>query len=132
MKDSPQTPVTPVTPEIISRSAKALGQEKSQSYQWPVLSTAGFSGVWRTKQNHGPHRDVLAFKPSSTEEAKVFLTQISQQLPPRVVKLSGETPRSSRSVKWEGRPTDMPCHSCHGTHGEGAPYQERLDVPFPN
>ena len=120
VKDSPQTPATPISPETVSRSAKVLGQEKTESYHQPVLSTAGFAGVWRTKQNHGPHRDVIAFKPSSSEEAKAFLSQISQQLPPRVIKLSSETPRSSRTVKWEGRLADMPCHGCHGPLGGGA------------
>ena len=118
MKDSPQTPVTPKSPESISRSVESAGQ--CIQPQQAVLRSEGLSGVWRIKQNHGPHRDVKAYKPASAEDAKVFLTQISLSLPSRLSKLTKETPKSSRSVKWQGRPSDMPCHGCHGPLGGGA------------
>ena len=116
MKDSPQTPTTPDSPGDISKSAKLLGRGSSL-LQDPAIKPEGY---WRTKQNHGPHRDVLAFKPASAEEAKAFLSQISLQLTPRLLKFTGDTPNSSRTVKWPGRTAGMPCHSCHGPIGGGA------------
>ena len=82
--------------------------------------TEGFTGVWRTKTNHGPHRDVKAFKPASAAEAKAFLIQESFKLPERVSKFFEETPRTSRTEKWQGRAGKMPCHGCHGPMGGGA------------
>ena len=70
--------------------------------------------------NHGPHRDVRAFKPSSAAEAKAFLRQIAIQLPTGISNFGSETPRSSRTVKWKGRQPDMICHGCHGPMGGGA------------
>ena len=70
--------------------------------------------------NHGPQQSVVAFKPSSAAEAKAFLLQVASQLPPGSVKVSADTPRTSRLDKWQGRPDTMLCHGCHGPMGDGA------------
>jgi hypothetical protein len=57
-----------------------------------VKTAPGTEGVWRIKSNHGPHRDVLAFKPASQSEAIAFLRQASFQLPSKLFKLCEETP----------------------------------------
>ena len=117
VKDSPPTPCTPDSPVVISKSARVSLEYLLQ----PSIKTDGLTGEWKKKANHGPHRDVIAFKPSSAQEAKVFLSQISQQLPLNVLRLSCETPKSSRTVKSEGRRLTMPfCHGCHGPIGEQA------------
>ena len=120
VKDSPETPKTPDSPSDISRSVKTSNKQRFLLDPQLVLKTGGFSGYWRTKRNHGPHRDVKAFKPASAEEAKAFLSQISLQLQPRLLVFSSETPSSSSTVKLQGRPGDMPCHGCHGPLGGGA------------
>ena len=120
VKDSPETPKTPDIPSDISRSVKTSDSKRFLLDPQSVLRTEGFSGYWRTKKNHGPHRDVKAFKPASAEEAKAFLSQISLQLQPKLLVFSSETPRSSRTVKLRGRSGDMPCHGCHGPLGGGA------------
>ena len=120
VKDSPKTPETPDSPVVVSRSAKGPEGKSSLVSRKTGLDTGGFRGIWRTKPNHGPHRDVTAFKPASSSEAKAFLNQLASQLPPSVSSLSGDTSRSSRTEKWLGRPVNMPCHGCHGPIGGGA------------
>ena len=116
VKDSPITPKTTKSPKDISQSAGGPSLLPPSTSQGAELKSSG----WRIKVNHGPHRDVLAFKPSSKAEAIAFLSQASIQLPSRVKKVSADTPRSSRTDKWQGRPDKMLCHGCHGHMGGGA------------
>ena len=121
VKDSPKTPTTPTSPENISRSATApiLDTKKSPFDLRKEPLTEGLKGTWRIKQNHGPHRDVRAFKPASAADAIAFLSHPTFQLPSGVSRLC-DTPLSSRSVKWAGREDTMQtCHGCHGSIGAG-------------
>ena len=120
VKDSPETPTTPSSPTDISRSARVpdIGPDSSPAYKEEPKSE-GLKGVWRVKQNHGPHRDVLAFKPASKAEAQAFLSQPAFKLPPGVSRLC-DTPRSSRTGKWSRRTEKMRCHGCHALMGAGA------------
>ena len=104
----------------MSISRSAIGPVRQKTVVDRELQTAGFTGSWRTKLNHGPHRDVRAFKPSSAAEAKAFLSQVAFQLPEDLIKARGDTPLSSRTVKRQGRPENMQCHGCHGLMGGGA------------
>ena len=74
-------------------------------------------GACRLKRNHGPHRDVLAFNPSSSTDAKEFLLKVASQLPSSISDYCEETPKSSRRIKWQGRTETM---ICHGFMGGGA------------
>ena len=86
VKDSPTTPRTPDSPLDITKSARISLGKKTLAAQKASLCTTDLTGIWRKKANHGPHRDVIAFKPASFAEPKVFLTKLASDLSHKVVR----------------------------------------------
>ena len=124
VRDSPQTPTTPPSPSIISKSTR-IPSPSSEIRAAPGKGreepkTEGFKKcVWRIRQQNGIYKNVFAFKPSSSEEAKEFLRQPAFQLPVGVARLC-DTPLSSQPGKQRRRQLVMICHGCHGHMGGGA------------
>ena len=124
VRDSPQTPTTPPSPSIISKSTR-IPSPSSENKASPGKGreepkTDGFKKcVWRIRQQNGIYKNVFAFKPSSSEEAKEFLRQPAFQLPAGVARLC-DTPLSSQPGKQRRRQLVMICHGCHGHMGGGA------------
>ena len=121
MKDSPKTPQTPESPKEITKSAEQAPPSQQAKFFVKNTESEGFKkSLCRLKQFSGLYRDVYAFTPRSTAEAKEFLKQPAFQLPPGVSRLC-DTPLSSRQVMATGRQLAMQtCHGCHGPIGGGA------------